>query len=90
MLTGELDTGRSALPASSRYQLLTLIARGGMASVYVGRLAGAAGFSRLVAIKRAHEHIAADEQLRELIAEEARLASKLHHPNAVAVLIGDF
>ena len=56
-----------------------------MATVYVGRLRGAAGFTRLVAIKRAHPHIVHDARMRELLLEEARHASKLHHPNVVAV-----
>ncbi len=56
-----------------------------MATVHVGRKKGASGFSRLVAIKRAHAFIAGDPAQRHAIVEEARLASKLHHPNVVAV-----
>ena len=46
----------SSVPPS-RYELLGKIAQGGMATVYVGRLRGAAGFSRLVAIKQAYGRI---------------------------------
>jgi eukaryotic-like serine/threonine-protein kinase len=73
------------LPATSRYELLTKIASGGMATVYVGRLRGAAGFWRLVAIKRAHAHLVEDESFRRMLIAEARLASRIHHPNVVAV-----
>ena len=37
-----------------RYAIYGKIASGGMASVHLGRLLGAAGFSRTVAIKRLH------------------------------------
>src|SRR5512145_745212 len=43
-----------------RYTLHTRIAAGGMGSVYLGSLAGAADFSRVVAVKRMHPQIAAD------------------------------
>jgi eukaryotic-like serine/threonine-protein kinase len=71
--------------AGSRYELLVRIASGGMGTVYVGRLRGAAGYSRLVAIKRAHPHLSEDAAFRRLLVQEARLGSKIHHPNAVVV-----
>lgn len=74
------------LPASSRYELLFKLASGGMASVYVGRLRGAGGFWRLVAIKKAHAHLTEDPSFRRMLVEEARLASRIHHPNVVPVL----
>jgi serine/threonine-protein kinase len=70
----------------SRYELLVKIASGGMATVYVGRVRGAVGFWRLVAIKRAHPHLLADPIFSKMLIDEARLASRIHHPNAVAVL----
>lgn len=73
-------------PSSSRYELLVKIASGGMATVYVGRLRGAVGFWRLVAIKRAHPHLLEDPAFKQMLIEEARLASRIHHPNVVAVL----
>src|SRR5206468_8254258 len=45
------------LSSPSRYELLIKIGSGGMASVYVGRVSGSAGFSRLVAVKRAHSFV---------------------------------
>jgi eukaryotic-like serine/threonine-protein kinase len=73
-------------PSASRYELLAKIASGGMATVYVGRLRGSGGFSRTVAIKRAHPHLLEDPTYRTMLVEEARVAAKLHHPNVVAVL----
>ncbi len=57
-----------------------------MATVYVGRLRGAKGFWRLVAIKRAHAHLVGDEVFRKALIAEARLASHIHHPNVVSVV----
>jgi serine/threonine-protein kinase len=71
---------------ASRYDLLVKIASGGMATVYVGRLKSVVGFWRLVAIKRAHPHLAENPSFRDMLIEEARLASRLHHANVVSVL----
>jgi serine/threonine-protein kinase len=56
-----------------------------MATVYVGRLSGAVGFWRLVAIKRAHAHLLEQPAFARMLVAEARLASKIHHPNVVSV-----
>jgi eukaryotic-like serine/threonine-protein kinase len=72
--------------AESRYELLTKLAAGGMGTVYVGRLRGAGGFRRLVAIKRAHPHLLEQPLFGRMLVKEAELASAIHHPNAVAVL----
>src|SRR5262245_28626151 len=56
-----------------------------MASVYVGRRSGSVGFSRLVAIKRAHPHLLRAAGTREMLLREAGAASRIHHPNVVAV-----
>ncbi len=77
---------RDQLPADARYECLVKVASGGMATVYVGRSRGLHGFSRLVAIKRAHAHLAEDPELRRAMIAEAKLASQLHHPNVVGVL----
>ena len=71
---------------TSRYEPLLLLGTGGMASVHVGRLRGADGSSRLVALKRAHAHVKEDVSLANGMRNEARLASRLHHPNVVSVL----
>ena len=76
----------NALPASSRYELLVRVAAGGMATVYVGRLRGALGFSRLVAIKRAHPHLLEDTAFARMLVAEARTAARIHHPNVVSVM----
>jgi serine/threonine-protein kinase len=69
-----------------RYVLHDVIARGGMAAVHLGRLVGPAGFSRIVAIKRMHPHIASDPEFVAMFLDEARLAARIRHPNVVPTL----
>ena len=69
-----------------RYTLHAELASGGMASVYLARLAGDAGFSRICAVKRMHRHLAEDEGLVSMFVDEARLAARIVHPNVVQTL----
>lgn len=69
-----------------RYAIHGEIASGGMATVHLGRLLGEAGFSRTVAIKRLHEHFAKDPDFVAMFLDEARLASRVRHPNVVSIL----
>src|SRR5512140_3296418 len=69
-----------------RYVLYAPIARGGMATVHIARLVGAEGFSRIVAAKRLHEQYTEDADFVTMFLDEARISSKLHHPNVVSVL----
>ncbi|MBW2527310.1 MAG: serine/threonine protein kinase, partial [Deltaproteobacteria bacterium] len=69
-----------------RYALFDEIASGGMATVHMGRLLGAAGFSRMVAIKRLHRQYAKDPAFVSMFIDEARLAARIRHPNVVPTL----
>src|SRR5436309_15485477 len=69
-----------------RYEILQEIAAGGMASVWLGRVRGTAGFERLVAIKVCHQHLRRDVEFTTMFLDEARLAARIHHPNVVATL----
>jgi eukaryotic-like serine/threonine-protein kinase len=69
-----------------RYALYDEIATGGMASVYFGRFQGAAGFSRVVAVKKLHPQYARDPEFATMILDEARMASRVRHPNVVPTL----
>ncbi len=69
-----------------RYALHGEIASGGMAVVYFGKLLGPVGFSRPVAIKRLQRSFARDPGLRHGFIDEARLASRIRHPNVVPTL----
>ena len=69
-----------------RYELIGELASGGMATVYLARLAGVGGFQRFVAIKRLHPHLANEEEFIEMFLDEARLAAGIHHPHVVPIL----
>lgn len=68
-----------------KYALLERIGRGGMAEVFKAKAFGAAGFERVIAIKRILPHLVEDEQFVNMFVDEAKLAVQLNHPNIVAV-----
>jgi len=57
-----------------------------MATIHFGRLQGAAGFARSVAIKRLHAQYAKDPEFVAMFVDEARLAARIAHPNVVPTL----
>ena len=69
-----------------RYALGDAIARGGMATLHLGRLVGSVGFARTVAIKRLHPHLCVDPSFVQAFADEAKLAARIRHPNVVPML----
>jgi len=66
-----------------RYQLLVAVARGGMGQVWLGRLKGARGFNKLVAVKTLLPSDGDRARLEAMLAEEARIASLVEHANVV-------
>jgi serine/threonine protein kinase len=68
-----------------RYQLLALLATGGMAEIYLARQTGIQGFNRLVVVKRVLPHLARDSSFLEMFFDEARIAAHLNHPNIVQI-----
>jgi serine/threonine protein kinase len=81
-----LEATASAPRIVGRYVLYGEIASGGMATVHFGRLIGAAGFARPVAIKRLHAQFARDPDFVKMFLDEARLAARIAHPNVVPTL----
>ena len=77
---------RSARGPIGRYAIYGEIAAGGMATVHFGRLVGAVGFTRPVAIKRLHPQFARDPDFRAGFIDEARLVSRIRHQNVVPTL----
>jgi serine/threonine protein kinase len=82
----EASSDASGSRVIGRYALYGEIASGGMATVHFGRLLGAVGFSRTVAIKRLHPHLAKDPEFVSMFLDEARLAARIRHPNVVQTL----
>ncbi len=68
-----------------QYELRELIAVGGMAEVYKGRVVGAEGFEKLVAIKRILPDLAEDERFVKMLLTEARIHAGLSHRNIVQI-----
>ena len=87
-------SSRGSLPPSrpmagrhlGRYEILTQLASGGMASVYAARAQGVAGFERLVAIKMLHPHLANEQQFISMFLDEALLAARITHMHVVPTL----
>ena len=65
-----------------RYRVLSRMARGGMATVYVAR---DERLDRLVALKVMHPHLADSEQFTARFRREARSAAKVSHPRIVPI-----
>ncbi|MGB5268383.1 MAG: serine/threonine-protein kinase [Polyangiales bacterium] len=68
-----------------RYKLCFELAAGGMATVYLARVDGAPGFEKLVALKRIHRHLAKEKRYVDMFLDEARIASRITHPNVCSV-----
>ena len=69
-----------------RYVLCGAIASGGMATVHLARQLGAAGFSRVVAVKHPHEAYSRHPGFVAMFLDEARLVARIRHPNVVQTL----
>jgi serine/threonine-protein kinase len=68
-----------------RYELCFELASGGMATVYLARADGASGFEKLVALKRIHRHLAKEKHYVDMFLDEAKIASRITHPNVCSV-----
>jgi serine/threonine-protein kinase len=68
-----------------QYELLERVAVGGMAEVFRGRVVGAEGFEKWVAIKRILPEFAKDDRFISMMLSEARIHSALSHRNIVQI-----
>ena len=68
-----------------RYELVARLASGGMGEIFLARLGGAAGFEKLLVVKRILPHLADDARFRAMLIAEARLASRMTHANICQV-----
>lgn len=66
-----------------KYELIALIARGGMGDVYLARTGGLGGFHKLVVVKTLKSELAEDEKFRSMFLDEAKLAARLSHRHIV-------
>ena len=71
--------------ALGRYEVIAEIARGGMGTVLLARLAGAGGFQRFFALKLLHRQYLDDTEFVQMLLDEARIAARINHPNVVSI-----
>jgi eukaryotic-like serine/threonine-protein kinase len=67
------------------YKLIRVIGSGGMGQVWLAEKRGAAGFSKLVAIKMISKSRVGDDRVVRMLMDEARLVANLVHPNIIQV-----
>ncbi len=79
----------SAVPRTperlGKYELLALLASGGMAEIHLARQTGIGGFERLVVVKRILPNLARQKKFVEMFFDEASIAAQLNHPNIVQI-----
>ncbi len=82
-----LEPALEALPGVlGRYRLGRKLATGGMATVYLAVSDDSAYVARPLALKRIHPHLASEKAFVDMFIDEARIASRLQHPNLCGVL----
>lgn len=67
------------------YRILSLLSRGGMATLYLGRKLDAPEGTPPAAIKVIHEDLSQDWQFVRMFIDEALISVRLRHPNVVRV-----
>lgn len=67
------------------YELLTRLATGGMADIFLARQTGLGGLERVVVIKRIKPEHAADPSFTEMFLREARIVARINDPNVVRI-----
>lgn len=83
--TSALHLVRSERPLveGPRYKLVSRIATGGMAEVFLALMPSGCGTPKPVVIKRLWPELARDNEHRRMFLDEVRLTLALHHPNVV-------
>ena len=67
------------------YRILARLRAGAMGVLYLARRSGMSGFSRPVAIKVIHDHLAANKRFCRMFIDEAKLSARIDDPNVVRV-----
>lgn len=81
-----VSTGGRGFPRPfGKYELLERVGDGGMAEVFRARLPGAAGFEKIVVVKKILPHLAKKRRFVDMFVAEAKLAAEVHHKNVVQV-----
>ena len=76
---------RDSVETIGNYRVLRSIGKGGMAEVFAVEKSGPAGFEKKLCLKRIRREYADDIAFIESFESEARIVSRLQHPNIVQV-----
>ncbi len=68
-----------------KFEIITKIATGGMAEIFLARQTGIEGFQKLIVLKRILPHLSTDKEFVNMFLDEARMAAQLNHPNIVQI-----
>lgn len=71
--------------AIGRYDVLAVLATGGMGEILLGRVSGPSGFRRAVVIKRMLRQYAKIPAFEKMFLDEARVIASIRHPNVIHV-----
>ena len=77
---------RSERTSFGKYQVLARLGQGGMGHVYLAVHAGPAGVEKLIVVKQLREDLAESVASRSMFLDEARIATRLNHPNIVQTI----
>src|SRR6478609_2022804 len=74
-----------------KYELITRLAAGGMAEIFLARTKSIQGFEKHLVIKKILRNRTSDPEFVRMFLDEARLAATLDHPNIVQIYdVGNF
>ncbi len=68
-----------------KFEILEMVAKGGMAEVYRAKTVGVQGFEKEVCVKKILPHLTEDESFVTMFVNEAKLAATLNYANIVHV-----
>ncbi|KFE62209.1 serine/threonine-protein kinase [Hyalangium minutum] len=68
-----------------RYEVIRKLATGGMAEVFLAKVAGPFGFEKTLVVKRILPHLADEPAFVEMFLAEAKLVAQLNHPHIVQI-----
>lgn len=80
--TSEIIPSRVSL---KKFEILEMVAKGGMAEVYRAKTVGFSGFEKEVCVKKILPHLTEDESFVNMFINEAKLAATLNYANIVQV-----
>ena len=77
------QTMRSGRLSFGKYQVLARLGQGGMGHVYLAMHVGPGGVQKIIVIKQLREDFASSVAARAMFLDEARISTRLNHPNIV-------